>query len=375
MYITVPGRIVIVSSLLLFLIGVGSLAEASHEQIASETGLDSDLFVTLTMDVSGTELALFIVYINERAMNSKILKNPTLRQTLLQYVGSNALYVNPTTKQVVSSFPFIPEQFSVEQEGRPVFFPTRSDWVEITAGFLEGRFQVNPGGASYGSGSEGVLVMGDHIDPAEPFWVVYQGQRARFELAAPTAVVPPTTAPVSIPSVVPPRVMADVASLERVTDLEEALTHGDFSAETVAALLGLDPTLVGTIAFTSGSEELRLLFVQLEAGVQESALGADLLLSIEPLIGTGAVMIWALSSTGSDFSPWHFFVQQSGTNYVFFSASSFVELTAGFLRGGRVETGEVVAGVILLPRGVDRAAPFTVYYGSTGVTLPRAPLP
>lgn len=86
-------------------------------------------------------------------------------------------------------------------------------------------------------------------------------------------------------------------------------------------------------------------------------------------------MVWAFSSTGADFSPWHFFVQQAGTNYVFFSGSSFVELTAGFLQAKRVEAGEVVAGVILLPARVDPYAAFSVFYGSASVALPSSERP
>jgi len=372
--VRVRGRILIISSLFFLLVGISVLAQ-SHEQIASQTGLDPDLFATLTIDVGGKELRLFMVYVNERAFDSGITRNEKLRQILLLYVGSNALYINPNVKQVVDSFNFFPHQISVEQVGRPTFIPTANDWVEIREGFLAGRFQVNPEGSSYGSGSEGLLVMGEHIDPSQPFWVVYQGQRARFDLAEPTAVIPPTTSPIPTPSVVSPREAVEVASLEDVTDLEDALTHGDFSQALAAALLHLDPSLVGTVSITSEDEELRLFLVRLEEGVHKGAFGAELLSNLEPLIGTGAVMIWALTPTGANFSPWQLHVQQSQTIYDFWFDSSFAELTEGFLRLGRLESGEVAAGVILLHRQVNPHATFTVYYQTinTSTTFPNLP--
>jgi hypothetical protein len=372
--VNVTGRVLIISSLFFLLVGVGTLAN-SRAQIAAETGLDPDLFATLTVDVGGKELSLFMVYVNERAFDSGITRNEKLRQILLLYVESNALYINPNVKQVVDSFNFFPHQISVEQVGKPTFIPTANDWVEITPGFLEGRFQVNPKGPSYGSGSEGLLVMGEHIDPSQPFWVAYQGQRARFDLAEPTAVIPPVTSPIPTPSVVSPRETVEIPTLKDITDLEDALTHGDFSSKAVATLLGLDPRLVGTTTITSGGEELRLLLVRLEEGVQEGAFGAELLSNLEPLIGTGAVMLWALTPTGANFSPWQLHVQQSQTIYDFWFDSSFVELTEGFLRLGRLESGKVVAGVILLHRQVNPYAAFTIYYQTinTAATFPNLP--
>jgi hypothetical protein len=351
----------------LLLTSLGILA-GSHEQIASETGLTPDLFNELTVDVNGTELALFIVVVNERVFSSKI--SPALQENLRHYVGKNALYVNPTVEQVVNSFPFFPEQITVEQEGGSSFTPTRSDWVEITPGFLDGQFEINPGGSSYGSGSEGVLVMGDRIDITRPFWVSYQGVRVRFDVSQHTAYYPVPASPVSTTS--PSHPAVEISPPESITDLQQALTEGDFSAEAIASLLLLPQDLVGTLAVAGRGEELRLLFVRLEEGIYSSALGDDLLLSLEPLVGTGAVMVWALSQTGSAFVPWNFYIQQSGTNYVFFSAASFVELTEGFLHSGRVEPNAIVAGVIRLPGGVDTSAPFTIHYGTAGVTFGAA---
>jgi hypothetical protein len=345
----------------LLLTSLGIFA-GSHEQIASETDLAPDLFNELTVDVNGTELALFIVAINERVFSSKI--STALQENLRHYVGKNALYVNPTVEQVVNSFPFFPEQFTVEQEGGSSFTPTRSDWVEITPGFLGGQFEINPGGSSYGSGSEGILVMGDRIDITRPFWVSYQGVRVRFDVSQQTAYYPAPAPPTS--TTTPSHPAVEISPLESITDLQQALTEGDFSAEAIASLLLLPQDLVGTLVIEGRGEELRLLFVRLEEGIYDSALGDDLLSSLEPLVGTGAVMVWALSQTGSAFIPWNFYIQQSGTNYVFFSAGSFIGLTEGFLHSGRVEPGAIAAGVIRLPGGVTTNAPFSIHYGTAG---------
>jgi len=350
-----------VFALLLLLMGFGVLAE-THEQLASKTGLAPDLFSELTVTVNGTDLGIFLVAVDQRAFDSRV--SPALRQTLGPYVGQNALYVNATVKEVVSSFPFDPDRLTVTQDGKPAFVPVPSDWVEITPGFLEGRFTENPAGTSYGSGSEGVLIMGDHIDITEPFTVSYAGQQTGFALRPQTAAdvqtgssVAPSHPPVSIPTV------------SGVSDLQDTLTHGEFSAERVAGLLGIPQGLLGTITLTNAGQELRLLCIRLEPALRGSGLSPDLLSAVDPLIGTGAVMVWALSPTGAPFVPWNFYIQQSGTNYVFFSDASFVELTKGFLHVGQIAPGEIVAGVIRLPNGVDPRASFSLRYGTSGVTF------
>ncbi len=351
--------------LLILSLGAAGFA-ATEAQIAQKTGLSPDLFVQLTVPVGGEDLGIFIVYITERTFNSHI--SPTLRNELLPYVGRNALYVNPSVKGVVDAFDFSPDRFTITQ-GETVFTPTRDDWVEITPGFLTGRFVTNPGGPSYGSGSEGILILGDRIDPKKRFTVSYQGVSGTFDLAAsPAAAAPQSSAPApSVPQaseIVPPTTMPDLTS---------GLTGGDFSQEAVAGLLGIDRNLVGTLVITARGEELQIILIRLEEGVRNSMLGKELLESIDPLIGTGAVMVWVRSPTGADFSPWRFFVQQNGTNYVFFSPTSFVALTPGFLDTKRVEPGTIAAGVIKLPKGVKRDVAFSVYYGTSKVDF--APLP
>ena len=329
------------------------------EQVASKTGLDQDLFATLNVQVNGTKLGVFVVAVTDRALQSKISEK--LLETLRPYVGKNVLYVNPTVESVVSSFPFHPSDFKVSQDGAPDFVPSPAEWVEISAGFLSGAFVMNPGGASYGSGSEGLLLMDGHIDIAKPFTVSYGGQSATFSIKTYVAPTPSATSGMASS---PAHTPVDVPLPSQVTDLQDALTTGEFIAERMASLFSLPPALVRTLDITMQSSELRLLLVLLSDPVRDASFSSDLLTSLDPLIGTGAVMVWALSPTGSPFTPWSFFIQQKGTNYVFFSDASFVELTKGFIRAKEVPAGQILAGVIRLPGGIDDTQPFKVFYGS-----------
>jgi hypothetical protein len=365
--------------LFLFFVGLSFLAlAASDDEIASQTGLDPDLFSVLTVDVDGTELAILFVFITERTFNSRI--SPELRQSLFPYVGQNALYVNPTVKQVVERFDFDPAQCVIGQEGAASFIPAQGDWIEITEGFLDGIFHVNPMGASYGSGSAGVLVLEDHIDPARPFWISYRGMTARFEflypmgILTPTPVVPPPS-PASPPSPTTP-VAPEVSGEIDLTALEELFKDGHFDAERVAAALNLSPDLIGSMSLHFRSGELTLLLIQLENEVEGAALDSNLLQTLRPLFGSGAVLVWAVTPTGAVFSPYYFWVSQAGQNYFFISNASLLELTPEFARKDHeLAPEEVTAGVLLLPDAVNSHAAFTVYYGSVGVTFPGNPLP
>lgn len=350
--------------LLVLLLVQFSLLAGTPQEIASKTGLDQDLFSTLTVDVNGTQLGIFIVAVTERALYSRV--SSSLASKLSSYVGKNALYINPTVKKVVSSFPFDPSKFKITQEDAAAFFPTTADWIEITNGFLSGHFVTNPGGASYGSGSEGLLLMDGHIDITRPFTVSYAGQSTTFSIRSYTAPSASTSSGVaSTPSQTP----VDVPLPDQVTDLQETLTTGEFTRESTASLFNLPPAVVQTLEITSRGTELRLLFVLLSDEVRNASFSDDLLTSIDPLIDTGAVMVWALSPTGSPFTPWSFFIQQNETNYVFFSDASFVELTSGFIRAKEVPAGQILAGVIRLQKGLDFSAPFKIFYGTSSVTF------
>lgn len=351
------------SSLLLFTVLVPCSGQ-ERTQFAQETGLDVDLVNLVQVDVGATELTVVFVFINDRTFDSKI--SATLRATLLPYLGRNALYVNPNIESVVSEFPFDPLDLFVQASGGAAFSPALEAWTEITPGFLEGRFEVNPAGTSQGSGSEGVLVLGDAIDPEAPFDVIYGGERATFVISATAPGTPSgvTGGPAAATTSHDP---IEVPLLGDVTPLEEILAMPGLTAESMATLLELpgDHVRATELSFLNEAR-LCLFYVRLEAAIRESALGDELISALEPLIGTGAVMVWAFSPTGASFSPWNFFIQQAGTNYLFFSSASFVELTSRFI--GRVEISEngLAAGVIRLPRGVDPEVAFRIVYSTFG---------
>jgi hypothetical protein len=359
------GRAIFLSSLFLLIAGVGGLAE-DRDRFAAETGLDVDLVNLVQVDVGGTELTVVFVFINDRTFDSRI--SASLRAALLPYLGRNALYVNPNVKSIESQSSFDPLEVSIEagEEGR--FTPDLDAWVEITPGFLRGRFEVNPAGASQGSGSEGILILGDAIDPSEPFDVLYRDERATFRISASSAS---DLASGTFPATTNSHEPLDVPLIEDASALESLLASPDFSAETMAAALGLDPELVraAELGFMNG-EELRFLFVRLEESVYRSALGEDLLASLDRLVGTGAVMVWAYSPTGAGFTPRGLHVVQSGNLFEFWSSASFVDLTEGFARVVRIEAHQLVAGVLRLPSGVDPSAPFSIRYLLEEVSYP-----
>jgi hypothetical protein len=206
-----------------------------------------------------------------------------------------------------------------------------------------------------------VLVLGDLVDPTRPFDIFYGNERTTFRILPAGSSRASTAAshdPISVPA------LGDVSSLESV------LARPDLTEVSLAALFALDRSLVRMLDATVASTAVRFVFIRLEESVRTSALGVDLLSRLGPVIGTGAVMLWAVSTTGAPFSPWYFYVQQSGTNFVFFSSASFVELTSGFLGLDRLEPATLAAAVIRLPKGVDAQAPFAVRYSTFGVTYP-----
>ena len=365
MHVRVAGRNLMLCSLCLFFVGLCVLAQ-SVDQIASETGLDRDLVGVLNINAGGTELAIIVVYINERAFQSGIRNNPPLHNRLFTYLGRNALYVNPVVKQVVSSFVFSPPQLSIEQEGRPAFVPAIGDWREITEGFLEGRFVGTPGDESRSSGSEGILVMGDHIDPTQPFWVVYQNQRAYFEISQVAAAPLTAVSPAPAPTTVPLRETVQAPPLADVTDLEEALLQGDLSAGTVAELLSVDPRLVGTFIHSAGTDELRFLFIRLEEAVRAGTFSPELLSRIDPYVGGNAIMVWMLTSTGAPFSIYNLLLERphgDGITHELFFGDSVVDLTEDFAGLNYVYPGQLQAAILLLPSSVNVNEPFTMKYG------------
>ncbi len=361
-HVSAVGCAVMMAVVLVVSVGADVTAADPRQRFAEETGLDLDLIGVIQTEAGGTEMTVTFVFVNDRTFDSRI--SLELREALSPYVGRNALYVNPSIEQVVAQSAFSTTDIAVRQDGE-LFVPRSEAWIEITPGFRAGRFEVNPRGPDQGSGSEGILVLDQRIDSTRPFELLYRGEVTRFDIGTWAA---PVGSPAASSSASHDPV--DVSPLADTGSLQDVLMHDEFSSGAMAALLGLDPRLVRTLTLNVRGEELRLLFVRVTEAIRQGALGEELLTALDPLIGTGAVMVWAFSVEGAPFSPWSFFIQQGGTNYVFFSSASFVELTERFLRVERVPAGEVVAGVIRLPKGVDPELPFSVVFSTSSVDYP-----
>ncbi len=352
------GRALVVSSLLFLCLSGVVLADA-RDDVSTTTGLDRDLIGVIQTDVGGTEMTIVFVFINDRTFDSHV--SPVLREALRPYVGQNALYVNPTVESVVPHFSFDPYAVAVQGEGHGRAAAPATGWVELTPGFLTGAFQVNPAGAKQGSGSEGILVLGDLVDSAKPFTVSYDATSTTFALSAEASPAPGATGSASALSHTP----ITVTALEDVTSLEDVLALPGLTADSLASLFGLDPSLVRLLDVPVKSDTIRMAFVRLDESIRTSALGPELLERLDSTIGTGAVMTWIYSATAAPFTPWYFYIRQSETNYVFFSDASFVALTAGFLDLTRLVPGQLAAAVIRLPRSVDPRKPFDIRYSTT----------
>jgi hypothetical protein len=359
----IRGRALVVSSLFL-LIAAGAAFADARQEFAQETGLDPNLIGVIQTDVNGTEMTVVFVFINDRALDSRI--SPALRQELLPYVGRNALYVNPSVRSVVDRLGFDWHAIAVQAEGGRRFVPPATAWVEITPGFLNGTFQMNPAGTSQGSGSEAILVLGNEIDPVVPFTVTYGAASATFDVAAGPTSAAESMGSTSALSHEP----ITVPALEDVTSLEDVLALSDLTPDSLALLFGLDRSLVRLLDVPVKTETIRMVFVRLEESVQTNSLGSELLERLDSVIGTGAVMVFVWSATAPSFSPWYFYIQQSGTNHVFFSDASFVELTTGFLDLTHLVPGELAAAVIRLPKSVNPLRPFSVFYSALAVAYP-----
>ena len=352
----------------------------TSEQISWETGLDQDLFTTMQLDLNGAEIAVFFVYLNGRAFESDI--SPGLAEKLRPYEDTNALYVNVTIEGSVPQIGLDPTRFVVRQFGTEPVSTSEESWAEITTGFLDGWLQPNPDDAAYGSGSIGVLRLGDTIDPRQPFTIAYVGyeQRAVTLAVGPGAPIASGTGPGSDAAIDPsyndPR-QESVASGSIEIPLLSALLDETVGAEEMSALLGIPTDTLHLFSCGGETDRLRILLVELnEPRVGEEPVGGDaeqetgrLWDVLAPLVGTGAVMVWAASPTGAEFTPYAFYLQQAGSTFLFFSRSSFVDLTEGFTQQRRLAAGEASAGIVLVHRGIDLRDPYTMTYCGVSSSL------
>ncbi len=354
----------------------------TSEQISWETGLDQDLFATMQLDLHGVEIAVFFVYLNDRAFDSDI--SPGLAEKLRPYADTNALYANVTVEGNLAQIGLDPTRFVVRQLGTEPVPLGEQAWAEITTGFLHGRLQPNPDDPAYGSGSIGVLLLGDTIDPGHPFTIMYAGQEQRSVTMAIGSGTSISTASgtergsnVAIdPSYEDPR-QESVASDPIEIPFLSALLDEAAGAEEMAALLGIPTDTVHVFSCGGEADRLRIMLVELlgslfgeePAGGESGQESAPLREILAPLAGTGAVMVWAASPTGAEFTPYAFYMQQAGSTFLFFSRSSFVDLSEGFTQQRELAAGEASAGIVLVHRGIDLDHPYTMTYCGVSSSL------
>ena len=352
----------------------------TSEQISWETGLDQDLFATMQIDLHGVEVAVFFVYLNDRAFDSNI--SPGLADKLRPYSNVNALYVNVTVEGGRRQIAFDPTQFVILQFGSDPVSAVEEAWAEITPGFLGGFLQPNPEDPSYGAGSVGVLVLGESIDPEKSLTIAYSGQEQRAVTIA-VGDRPPGFSgtggageAATDPGYEDPRQGSLAGSPITIPFLSALLDEG-VQAEHLAGLLGIPTSKVHLFACGGAADRVRILLVELSdvrladqgaiAGEDQDA--AALWDAVAPLAGTGAVMVWAASALGAEFTPYAFYLQQAGSTFLFFSRSSFVDLTDGFTQTHQLAPGEVSAGIVLVHRGIDLEQPYTMHYCGVSAQL------
>ena len=135
-------------------------AAQSLEQILAQTGLDADLVSMLTVEQGEQRFLLVFVYINERALQSNV--RPEIAQAIAPYVGQNAVMIWAYSEAGAS---FDPGAIWFAQAGAVVTLaPERV--VPIEGDFLSG---VIPAMAPVAA----VVVLGEAIDPAQPFEIHY----------------------------------------------------------------------------------------------------------------------------------------------------------------------------------------------------------
>lgn len=335
----------ILSLFCLFVILGGTLVFGADNigTIAQRTGLDRDLIGLISVEIEGTTLALTFIYVNERTLASRI--SPLLRQQILPHLEANAIVVWVSADADMS---FSPNELVFRQQGRQPFSPDREDWATAPPEPWKIRAQ---------EAAAGLLIMGARIDPTLPFWIEFRGQTTVIELEDPVLVY---AEPLDYPVVAPQHMPIDLG----IEDLALAEAFG-ITGEEIALLLGIDSRLVRTLFIGPAEEQLQIVLIHLAEQVREAHLGPGLFAQFERYIGRASIMVLAFSRTGANFSPWNFWASQGGRNYLLFAIARFTELTPGFIRparDGRIEAGEMAAGIIILYRWIDPSLPFTVNY-------------
>jgi hypothetical protein len=149
-------------------VGAG-VAGQTLDQILAQTGLDRDLVALLTVEQGGQRFLLWFVYLNERTLQSNI--RPEIAEIIAPYVGQNALLIWAYSEDGANLDPGAIRfsQGGVELTLTPdVLVPVSGD---LLAGVLPPRTPV-----------VAILLLGEEIDPAQPFAIHY-GDLAMASLA------------------------------------------------------------------------------------------------------------------------------------------------------------------------------------------------
>lgn len=166
--------------LLMGTLAMGSSAlERQVMQDLERTGLDEDLVsVVVTDGPEGTALLVF-VYVNERTAATRMRAD--LEAVLPAYVGKNAVliwaYSESGARWNLDNVRFT--------QGNSVVRPTAENVVPVTEGFPPARLPADRPAA-------GLVVLGDAIDPHQPFVIAYGA------LGEATMAVEPTDPPVTV---------------------------------------------------------------------------------------------------------------------------------------------------------------------------------
>ncbi|MGC9530234.1 MAG: hypothetical protein ACP5G2_06500 [Candidatus Bipolaricaulaceae bacterium] len=138
----------------------GLVSGQTMEQVLDQTGLDADLVAMLTVDGPGGKVLFVCVYIDERALSSRI--RPGVAELIAPYVGENALLIWAYSEGGAT---FNPGELAISQGD--VQLGLSSDNVVLVEGnLLSGRLEpMTPAAA--------VVLLGDAIDPGAGFHVQY----------------------------------------------------------------------------------------------------------------------------------------------------------------------------------------------------------
>jgi len=148
------------------------------EQILAQTGLDSDLVAMLTVEQGQNKFLLVFVYIEERTLSSNV--RPEVAQAIAPYVGQNALLIWGYSE---GGAVFDPGAIWFAQ-GETTITLSPEVLVPIEGDLASGTIPAMAPVAA-------VLVLGEGIDPAQPFEIHY-GDMAMASMAVNVALAQAT---------------------------------------------------------------------------------------------------------------------------------------------------------------------------------------